>query len=52
LFIRLVDGQGKISIRVPAGSNTKIETEVEPKKSIICVNNCSDINIFIRQTQG
>lgn len=52
LFIRLVDGQGTISIRVPAGSNTKIETEVEPKKSIICVNNCSDINIFIRQTQG
>ena len=52
LFIRIVDGQGRISIRVPAGSNTRIETDAVPKKSIICVNNCTDVNIYIRQTQG
>lgn len=52
LFLRIIDGQGRISLRVPAGSNTRIETDVEPQKSIICVNDCSDINIYIRQTQG
>ena len=52
LFLRIIDGQGKISIRIPAGSNARIESDVEPQKSIICVNDCSDINIYIRQTQG
>jgi hypothetical protein len=51
LFLRVVDGQGKISIRVPAGANARIESEVEGPKSIICVNECTDINIYIRQTQ-
>lgn len=52
LFLRIVDGQGKISLRIPAGSNARIETDAEPTKSIICVNDCGGINIFIRQTQG
>ena len=52
LFLRIVDGQGKISLRIPAGANAKIETEVEPTKSIICVNDCSSINIYIRQNNG
>lgn len=52
LFIRVVDGQGKISLRIPAGSNARIETETEGPPSIICVNDCTDINIYIRQTQG
>lgn len=51
LFIRVVDGQGKISLRIPAGSDARIETETEGPPSIICVNDCSDINIYIRQTQ-
>lgn len=52
LFLRLVDGQGKVSIRVPAGSNSRIETETETGKSVICVNECDSINIYILQTQG
>lgn len=52
LFIRVIDGQGKVSIRIPAGSDARIETETEGPPSIICVNDCSDINIYIRQTQG
>ena len=52
LFLRMVDGQGRISIRVPLGSNAKIQTDVDPTPSIICVNDCSSINIYIRQTQG
>ena len=52
LFIRILDGQGKISIRIPAGNNARLETDAEPKKSIICVNDCSDTNIFIKQSQG
>lgn len=52
LFLRLVDGQGKVSIRVPAGSNSRIETETEAGKSVICVNECDSINIYILQTQG
>lgn len=52
LFLRIVDGQGKISLRIPAGSNARIETDAEPTKSIICVNDCAGINIYIRQTQG
>ena len=50
LFLRVVDGQGKISLRIPAGSNARIETETEGPPSIICVNDCSSINIYIRQT--
>jgi hypothetical protein len=52
VFLRIIDGQGKISLRIPAGSNARIETEAEPTKSIICVNDCSDINIYIRQGNG
>ena len=52
LFLRIVDGQGKISLRIPAGSNARIETETEGPPSIICVNDCSDINIYIRQGSG
>lgn len=52
LFLRIIDGQGKISLRIPAGSNARIETEAEPTKSIICVNDCSEINIYIRQGNG
>jgi hypothetical protein len=52
LFLRIIDGYGKISLRIPAGSNARIETDAEPTKSIICVNDCGGINIFIRQTQG
>ena len=52
LFLRLVDGQGKVSIRVPAGSNSRIETQTEAGKSIICVNECDSTNIYILQTQG
>ena len=52
LFLRVVDGQGKISLRIPAGSNARIETQAEGPPSIICVNDCSSINIYIRQTSG
>lgn len=52
IFLRIVDGQGKISLKIPAGANAKIETEVEPTKSIICLNDCSNINIYIRQNNG
>lgn len=52
LFLRVIDGQGKISIRVPAGSNAKLETVVDPSPSTICLNDCSSINIYIRQTNG
>jgi hypothetical protein len=52
VFLRIIDGQGKISLRIPAGSNARIETEAEPTKSIICVNDCSEINIYIRQGNG
>jgi hypothetical protein len=51
-FLRSIDGQGKISIKVPIGTNTVIQTETELTPSRICVNDCSGINIFIRQTQG
>lgn len=51
-FLRVVDGQGKISLKIPVGSNARIETETEGPPSIICVNECSSINIYIRQTQG
>ena len=49
-FFRVVDGQGKISLKVPVGSNARIETQTEGPPSIICVNDCSNINIYIRQT--
>lgn len=52
LFLRIIDGQGKISVRIPAGSNARIESDVEPAKSIICVNDCGGINIYIRQNNG
>jgi len=52
LFLRVVDGQGKISLRIPAGANARIETETEGPSSIICVNDCSNINIYIRQKTG
>ena len=51
-FLRTVDGQGRISIKIPVGSNGKIETQTEGTPSIICINDCSSINIFIQQTQG
>jgi len=51
-FLRVVDGQGRISIKIPVGGNARIESETEGTPSIICVNDCSDINIYIRQTQG
>lgn len=51
-FLRSIDGQGKISIKVPIGTNAVIQTETEMTPSKICVNDCSGINIFIRQTQG
>ena len=51
-FLRVVDGQGRISIKIPVGNSARIETETEGTPSIICVNDCSDINIYIRQTQG
>jgi len=51
-FLRLVDGQGRISIKIPVGGNARIESETEGTPSIICVNDCSSINIYIRQTQG
>jgi len=50
--LRTVDGQGRISIKIPVGSNGKIETQTEGTPSIICINDCSSINIFIQQTQG
>ena len=50
LFLRMVDGQGTISLRIPAGNNARIETETEGPPSVICVNDCSGINIYIRQT--
>lgn len=51
-FLRQIDGQGRISIKVPIGSNAVIQTESDMTPSKICVNDCSGINIFIRQTQG
>jgi len=51
-FLRTIDGQGTISVKIPIGSNAKIQTESELTPSTICVNDCSGINIFIRQTQG
>ena len=50
LFLRMVDGQGTISLRIPAGNNARIETETVGTPSVICVNDCSGINIYIRQT--
>ena len=52
LFLRIVDGKGKISLTIPAGSNARIQTDAEPQQSVICVNDCSDINIFIKQGNG
>ena len=49
-FYREVNG--RISIKVPVGSNAKIETDIENRSNTICVNDCSGINIYIRQTQG
>ena len=49
-FYREVNG--RISIRVPVGSSARIETDIENRSNIICVNDCSNINIYIRQTQG
>lgn len=46
------DVNGKISIKVPVGSSARIETDIENRSNIICVNDCSSINIYIRQTQG
>jgi hypothetical protein len=51
-FLREVDGQGRISIKIPINSHSRIETQTEGTPSIICVNDCSSINIFIQQTQG
>ena len=51
-FLREVDGQGRISIKIPISSHSRIETQTEGTPSIICVNDCSSINIFIQQTQG
>lgn len=51
-FLRVVDGQGRISIKIPVGGNARIESITEGTPSIICVNDCSSINIFIQQTQG
>ena len=50
VFLRMVDGQCTISLRIPAGNNARIETETEGPPSVICVNDCSGINIYIRQT--
>lgn len=50
-FYRVAD-TGIISIKIPVGSNAKIDTESNQTPSSICVNECSGINIFIRQTQG
>ena len=49
-FLR--DVNGKISVKVPIGSSARIETDIENRSNIICVNDCSSINIYIRQTQG
>lgn len=49
-FYREVNG--KISIKLPIGSSARIETEIENRTNTICVNDCSNINIYIRQTQG
>lgn len=49
-FYREVNG--RISIKIPVGSNAKIETDIENRPNTICVNDCSGINIYIRQTQG
>jgi len=51
LFLRVVDGQGAISLRVAMSANARITTETEGPPSVICVNDCSSINIYIRQTQ-
>lgn len=50
-FYRVADG-GVISVKIPIGSNARIDTESDQKPSSICVNECSGINIYIRQTQG
>ena len=50
-FYRVAD-TGVISIKIPVGSNAKIDTESNQTPSSICVNECSGINIFIRQTNG
>ena len=50
-FYRVADG-GVISVKIPIGSNARIDTESDQKPSSICVNECSGINIFIQQTQG
>ena len=50
-FYRVADG-GVVSIKIPIGSNAKIDTISDQKPSSICVNECSGINIFIQQTQG
>jgi hypothetical protein len=49
-FYREVNGT--ISVKVPIGSNARLETDIENKTNVICVNDCSGINIYIRQTQG
>ena len=50
-FYRVADG-GVISVKIPIGANARIDTESDQKPSSICVNECSGINIYIRQTQG
>jgi hypothetical protein len=49
-FYREVNGT--ISVKVPVGSNARLETDIENRTNVICVNDCSGINIYIRQTQG
>ena len=49
-FYREVNGT--ISVKVPIGSNARLETDIENRTNVICVNDCSGINIYIRQTQG
>ena len=49
-FYREVNGT--ISVKVPVGSNARLETDIENRTNVICVNECSGINIYIRQTQG
>lgn len=49
-FLR--DVNGKISVKVPIGSSARIETDIENRSNVICVNDCSSINIYIRQSQG
>lgn len=50
-FYRVVDG-GVISVKIPVTANAKIYTESDQTPSTICVNDCSSINIYIRQTSG